>query len=602
MITLGISYDFHDASIAVVDDGKLLAASAEERYSLQKHDPSFPALSAQALLKQLDISSNELDQIVFYEKPHEKFTRVLDSAFSGYPSGAGKFYPSMKKWLGSALWKRNTIARELGVSPLKIEYASHHQSHMVQAFATSPFEEAAVLVIDAVGEWTSTSLAYISDRSGPSSIKTLETYDYPFSIGLVYSAFTVFLGFKPNSGESSTMALAGYGESRYTALIEQVIRRNSDNTYHIEPSYFNFDATDDNIFNAKFIELFSEPRNFKQAYGFSAIDQEQHGISLQEQYFADIAASLQTVLEDIILGLCVRLKQQSPSGNLCFAGGVALNCIANSLLLKKGPFKNLFIPFEPGDGGAAMGAAFIGNQYKQATTAINPYLGTNIETDSIQAFLDNKFLCDLYRENKIAQHYPIKAFRIEKIEDEAQLLSRTADELASGKIVGWAQGRFEFGPRALGARSILIDPQNTKTLSRLSQHVKSHGAFRPYAISMHQEVGESLLDCQYCDQTPLKWMQTVWPVRQEYHQSLRAGLHTDNTTRPQLCSKKDNARYWGLLEQMKSHVGAPALLNTSFNERGMPIVANASHALTSFMRTAIDTLVIDNIMIRKIQD
>lgn len=598
MRTLGLSFDFHDASIAIVEDGSILSACSEERFSLQKHDASFPSLATSAAFNQLGMHISDMDRIVFYERPHEKFTRILESSFDQYPFGAFDFYRSMKKWLGSSLWKRNLIANELDVSPGKIDYVSHHKSHIAQAFGCSGFKESAVLVVDGVGEWASTTLAVVKDRDSIDSITEIESYDYPNSIGLVYAAFTAFLGFKPNSGESSTMALAGFGKPVYVKQIEKVIRRNNDNTYSCVSEFFDFTSTSAKIFSAKFIELFGEPRNIQKPYAFDALGKAEQSDS--DQRYADIAASLQYVFEDIMLGLCARLRAASGSQNLCLSGGVALNCIANTRIMKESGFEQVFIPSEPGDGGAAMGAAYLGNQFSSAPGMSSAYLGVKAEADSISPFLEVDYLKSIYVETGFNQGFSLADISIEKYSDEQTLLSQTVDDLSNGKIVGWVQGRLEFGPRALGNRSLLVDPANLIALRRLSQSVKKHAVFRPYALSMQAEFANRILECEFDGQNLLRWMQSVWPVKENMQEKLRAGLHIDGTTRPQLCCYQDNPRFWKLLKCFGDSRGIPALVNTSFNERGMPIVATSTQALVTFMRTAIDTLVVDDTVIRKI--
>lgn len=598
MKTLGISFNFHDASAAVVVGGSLAFAASEERFSLQKHASHFPVYAIEASLNSLGIDIHELDNIVFYEKPHDKFVRILDQSMSRYPFGLTTFNRAMKKWLGSSLWVRNIIANELGVNPAKIEYVNHHHSHIAQAFGDSPFQQAAVLIIDAVGECASTTLASVTDRHDVGSIKEFETFDYPNSIGLIYAALTAYLGFEPNSDESSTMALAAYGSPRYVSEIEQIIRRNPDNSYRVDSRYFDFERSDRKIFTDKLIDLLGDPKNLQRPYLFST-----HGevrIDKKQQRFADIAASLQQVLEDVVLGLCQRLKVHTGLSNLCYAGGVALNCIVNSAIVKSGLFDQVFIPSNPGDGGAATGAAYLGNSFPRDAQAASVYLGPAPETDQVTDFLDLDYLNSLYSESVVKVKQRPSNISIDHCRDDEQLVGETARELSEGRIVGWVQGQLEFGPRALGNRSLLIDPSNTQALQRLSRQVKSHAAFRPYALSIHANAASQILNCGYLNQNLLRWMQSVWPVRANVQEKLVTGLHINGTTRPQVCDPNDNPLFCRLLERFGDRRGLPALLNTSFNERGMPIVSNAMQALVSFLRTGMDTLVLENTIIRKV--
>lgn len=598
MISLGLSFNFHDASAAIVKDGKVVSAAAEERFSLQKHSSSFPENAISASLRQMEMSVSDVDSIIFYEKPHEKFLRVLHHHFHQYPWGIGQFSQSMRKWLGSSLWIRNTIASELGVSPTKIEYASHHQSHVAQAFGNSPFEQAAVLVMDAVGENSSTTLAMVNDHSNLQSIKEFESYDYPNSIGLIYAALTAFLGFKPNSGEASTMALAAYGKPHYVEQIHKILWSNQDGSYEIDASYFDFDAMDHQLYTSKLMALLGEPRDIRKPFSFGVESQE--NITGDDQRYADIAASLQVVLEEVILGLCRRLKTLSGSNNLCIAGGVALNCLANTAIIKSDIFDHVFIPSDPGDGGAATGAALLGSGQSVVVDKPSAYLGTGVEDVAIRAFLDESFLYNAFQETHPVNCPTINGFTIAEDLPEDVLIQETVNDLVKGKIVGWVQNRFEFGPRALGNRSLLVDPANAEAMKRLSQTVKNHVAFRPYALSIQAEAATRILECEYTEQPLLRWMQSIWPVKGEHFDKLRGGIHVDGTTRPQICAIEDNPLFWKLLSSFGEQRGLPALLNTSFNERGLPMVATATQALMTFMRTGIDTLVIDNCVIRKV--
>ena len=595
MNSLGLSFDFHDASAAVVRDSILLATSAEERFTLQKHDASFPSHAIATALESAQMSASDLDVVAFYERPTEKFTRVLHCAFEDFPRGNGRFVTSMKKWLGSTLWTRNLIASELGIKPSVVEFFSHHESHVAQAFSESPFEHAAVLIVDGVGEWACTTLARVN-RSG--SIQIIEQHEYPESIGLVYAAFTAFLGFKPNSGESSTMALAAFGRPRYVAEIEKVMRSNQDGTYSVDATYFDFLREDDRLFTLKFIDLLGSPRSIKAAYPFDTLQDEQHGVSEDDQRHADIAASLQVVLTDILLGLCKRLRAACDETALCFAGGVALNCLANTELVKRSGFSNFFIPADPGDGGAAVGAAALAGGFKHASARSSPYLGAGYGETLASDLLDPVFLQRLATENHVATVTPPDAIRMESL-DQDRLVEEVTLDLSKGKIVAWVQGRSECGQRALGNRSILVDPSNLDAVRRMSRTIKSHTKFRPYALSIAIESATDVLDCAYTDEPVLRWMQTIWPVKAHLRDRLRAGLHFDGTTRPQLCSQADNPLYWKLLHSFASYSGLPVLLNTSYNERSMPMIGTSLGALATFLRTGVDTLVLGNWILRK---
>lgn len=595
MNCLGLSFDYHDASAALMGDARLLATAAEERFTLQKHDPSFPSHAVEAVLKLGGIRAADLDIVAFYEQPHEKFTRVLHAGFERFPRGNRSFSRSIKKWLGGTLWTRNLIAEKLDLNPKKIVLFSHHDSHVAQAFSESPFDSSAVLIVDGVGEWSCTTLAMASRSCG---LRVLAQYEYPQSIGLVYAAFTAFLGFKPNSGESSTMALAAFGTPRFREEVSRVLRRNTDDSYQVAPEYFDFLAEDGRLFKKAFTELFGSPRSVQAKYPFDALMDEQEDVSEDDQRYADIAASLQAVLTDVLLGLCEQLRRLSGESNLCFAGGVALNCLTNSELIKHSGFSHFYIPTDPGDGGASVGAAALASGFKYPNRRATPYLGPDCGSSSLDALLVPQYLHSLVAENRVAGVPVPERFTVQTL-DEDRLINFVAQELALGRIVGWVQGRLEAGPRALGNRSLLVDPANIDAVRRLGHTIKSHTHFRPYALSIAGEAAADVIDCEFIDEPVLRWMQTIWPVRREVRSRVRAGVHVDGTTRPQLCWREDNPLYWQLLHAFGRMRGLPVLLNTSFNERSMPIVGTATAALMTFLRTGIDILVVDRIVLRK---
>lgn len=596
MRTLGLSFDFHDASAALVDHNVLVASVAEERFTLQKHDPNYPAHAINAVMS--FASAETPDVVAFYERPQDKFTRVLHASYSDFPRGATRFTDTMKKWLGTTLWTRNMVASRLDIDPRKLVFFPHHQSHIAQAFSTSPFDEAAILVVDGVGEWACTTLASATRNGG---IRIIEQHDYPASIGLCYAAFTAFLGFKPNSGEANTMALAAFGRSVYVQEIQKVLRTNSDGTYEVCTDYLDFLADgSERLFKPAFRSLFGEPRSSTLGtYDFDALRDEPSNAPAPDQHYADIAASVQVVLNDTLIGLCRRLLRSTGMSNLCFAGGVALNCVANTEILKQSGFKRFYIPSDPGDGGAAAGAAALAQGLLDANPRATAYLGPAAEPNAIHALLDAPYLHSLIAENRIAGIECPDALTIDRV-DLGKLPDLVADRLARGAIVGWVQGRLESGPRALGNRSLLVDPANLDAVRRMSKTVKSHSSYRPYALSIAGEAASDILVCSSVDQPVLRWMQTVWPVRDGVRDRLRGGVHVDGTTRPQLCWRDDNPLYWDLLNAFGRRSGLPVLLNTSFNERSRPLVATAVEALVTFLRTGIDMLVVEDIVLTKV--
>ncbi|MFP5264120.1 MAG: carbamoyltransferase [Blastocatellia bacterium] len=608
MITLGISAYYHDSSAALVSGGEVIAAAAEERFTRQKHDSNFPRFAIDFCLNEGGLSAQEVDRIIFYEEPHVKFTRVLASTLSVFPFSRSAFVRSMRAWVGEKLWTKNEISKKLNVHPNKIHFIPHHLSHAAQAFLTSPFEEAAVLTVDAVGEWSSTSL-FSAGRRGQLELKQIDDIPYPHSLGLAYSVFTAFLGFRPNDGECSTMALASFGNPVFADEIRKIIRVQQDGSYRLDQSYFNFNQFGDTPYSNKFIKVFGQPRGFKQGLPFDTLADSPNGKSVatrDQQRYADIAASIQLVLEETLLQLVGRLHKMTGAKNLCMAGGVALNCVANSRILKESPFENTFIPPDPGDGGAALGAALYSSFSSNGGATCRPpgatpYTGKQYATARDEAMLRHIDPASWASYAMEGSTRP-KGVKLDfKAHDHFEdIIPGVVDDLRAGKIVGWVQGRFEQGPRALGNRSLLADPKNLAAARRMSETVKSRASFRPYAFTVAEEDAGNALEIGGKPQSSFKWMQMVAKVKQEAAPSVRAAIHSDGTTRPQICSKRDNERYHALLSAYGQAAGLSALLNTSFNESGYPIVSSPTDALLVFARTDIDTVVINNLVVRKV--
>jgi carbamoyltransferase len=596
---LGISAFYHDASAAVISNGSLIAAAAEERYTRQKHDPNFPKFAIQHCLQRAQLATQDIDAVVFYEEPHTKFTRVLASVLSGYPRTRASFVRSMKDWMRTKLWLKNELSRRLGISPSRVEFCPHHLSHAYQAFVGSPFDDAAVLTVDAVGEWASTGLFHAT-KGAAVEVKPLEIIPYPHSLGLLYSVFTAFLGFRPNDGESSVMALASFGEPKYREAVAEVLRIQADGTYEIDQSYLDQFASVP--YTHKFCTLFGQPRSFKEELPFSTLGEPASRITADQQRYADIAASVQCVLEDALLALANRLQRMTGVDSLCLAGGVALNCVANSALLGRSKFSRLYVPPDPGDGGAAIGAAAYGAFREKSVSgfSMTPYLGSSYGEDLDVAMLSEIDMqaWDDYRAPRAASLAGTR-LEIKRPEASERLVAEVVDDLKAGRMVGWFQGRFENGPRALGNRSLLADPSRVDVALRLSRCVKSRAGFRPYAFSVTAEDAGRCMDLPTPLPGPARWMQMVAPVKSEALQAVQAATHVDGTNRAQVCSREDNPRFHRLLSAFGEAAGLGALLNTSFNESGYPIVATPSEALLIFARTDLDTLVLNDTVIRK---
>lgn len=594
MKILGVSSNYHDASSCLTIDGQVIACSTEERFSLIKHDPSFPSLSSQFCLKQANIKASDLDFIAYHEDPAVKFSRTLTSSFLRFPFSRGTFVKSMQEAISSGLKIRSDLSHTFDIDPDRILYVPHHLSHAAQSYYGSGFDDAAILTIDAAGEWTCSGIFH----GRGNQIVPLDAVFFPHSLGLIYSAFTAFLGFKANDGECSTMALAAFGEPKYADKVRKIIRVKDNGLYEIDLSYFDFGKWDSLPLTTKFIKNFGQPRSYKSTIPFNCLTDTQENISEDNQRFADIAASIQLVLEEAVLGLVRYSKEITGSDNLCIAGGVALNAVSNSKILQSKLFKEVFIPPDPGDGGGAMGAALVATMTLSgghfARQKLHPYFGSDFCEKKDIAMLKS---LDFSRVNSMSRFRGSGYLEIDEFSNQRELISQTAQSIAAGKIIGWCQGRFENGPRALGNRSILANPASIETAMRLSQKVKARASFRPYAFSIANGFEKSVFVDDEASHAPARWMQTSARVQPRARKSIRAALHTDGTSRPQVCSQSDNELYNELLNDFGSLSEVPALLNTSFNESGFPLVATSKEAIMMFLRTDMDILVLNNTFI-----
>tara|TARA_X000001036_G_scaffold436129_1_gene478674 strand:+ start:507 stop:2342 length:1836 start_codon:yes stop_codon:yes gene_type:complete len=589
---LGISAFYHDSAAALVVDGKIIAAAQEERFSRKKHDPGYPFNAINYVLSEANLKLNSIDHIVFFEKPFLKFERLLETYLAFAPKGFKSFSLSMPIWLREKLFQKNFLYNELKTHDTnfsdidKIKFSEHHFSHASSAFYPSPYEEAVVLTLDGVGEWATSTVA-IGKNNNLNIIKEMH---FPHSLGLLYSAFTYYTGFKVNSGEYKLMGLAPYGEPKYKDLIkEKLIDLKEDGTFRLDMSYFNY-ATGLTMTNKKFSNLFNEPvRNPKK--------------DRLTQFHMDIASSIQAVTEEIILKLTTSIAKEYKIKNLCLAGGVALNCVANGKILEKGIFKNIWIQPAAGDAGGALGAA-LAYWYKElnksrlevADNMNGSYLGPSFNNDIIKKELD------------------LVNAKYIKFSDE-ELINKIANDLDNEKTVGFFQGRMEFGPRALGNRSILADPRSEKMQKELNLKVKFRESFRPFAPSILYEDLSKWFDL-YCESP---YMLFVANIKKELQismteknknlfgidklnikrSSIPAVTHVDYTARVQTVHRETNKRYYDLLTKFKEITGCPVLVNTSFNVRGEPIVCTIKDAYNCFMGTNLDILVCENYVMYK---
>jgi carbamoyltransferase len=586
-----VSCFYHDAAAALLHDGSLTAAAEEERFSRVKHDYGFPRNAIQFCLDQAGIEGRDLDYVVFFEKPFRKFDRILMTALQTYPQSWKVFRESMISWMADKLWIGATLQSELGVSKEKVLFCEHHLSHAASAYLCSPFDEAAILTVDGVGEWVTAS--YGVGRGN--DIRLLKQIEFPHSIGLLYSAFTAFLGFEINEGEYKVMGMAPYGVPRYVDKVWKLVHQNTDGSFSLDMDYFCFHYSTDQTYNQKFVRLFGEPRPsnlqfFTAETGFPKYFGAPPGnygeLCKLNQHYADVAASIQRVTEELLLGMATNLYRETGIKRLCIAGGVGLNSVANARILKETPFEQLFVQPAAGDGGGALGAALWAYNClfgkPRNFTMQHAYWGRSDSDAEISDFL---------RQNEI----PFRCF-----ENDDELLDGVVERLIQGKVVGWSQGRFEWGPRALGNRSILADPRNPDMKDIVNAKIKFREPYRPFAPSVLSECAEKYFDLPQAKcHHPARYMLYVVPVRESQRNTLPAITHVDGTGRLQTVFRDQSPRYYRLIERFGQATGIPVLLNTSFNLKGEPIVNTPANAFDTFSKSEMDSLVLENFLVEK---
>jgi carbamoyltransferase len=594
MYILGISCFYHDAAAALLHDGKLVAAAEEERFSRRKHDSGFPEHAIRFCLEQAGITPEELDYVVFYEKPMPKFERVLTSIFSTWPRSYKSFREAMILWLNEKLWMKDVLRKRVPVSPDRVLFVEHHLSHAASAFFCSPFEESAILTVDGVGEWTSAALgsgtADWGDGARQNRIDLFAEQRYPHSLGLFYSGFTAFLGFEVNDGEYKVMGMAPYGEPTYEDEVRKVISFADDGSFWLDMSYFSFHYSASDTYSGKFLKLFGEPRDPRAEF-FTERDQigydGDEAARLRNRYYADLAASVQRVTEESILNMARFLQERTGQKNLCLAGGVAYNSVANGRLLRETPFEQLYIQPAAGDSGGALGAALY---------AYHVLLGRPRDFVMEHAYWGRSYSPDAVRSaiQSVGASYEV-------FDNPDALVDRVAAGLAQGEVVGWFQDRFEWGPRALGNRSILADPRSAAMKEVVNTKIKFREPFRPFAPSVLAEQVPSLFELPSCgghQPDPLKFMLAVLPVRGPAQDAIPACSHM-GTGRLQAVEKDANPLYYRLINCFRQETGVPVLLNTSFNLRGEPIVTTPGNALNTFFKSGLDRLVMGDVVVSK---
>jgi len=591
MHILGISCFYHDAAAALLRDGTLLAAAEEERFTRIKHDFGFPRNSIKFCLSSAGLSARDLDYVIFYEKPFHKFDRILMTTLQGYPRSWKSFREAMLNWLGDKLWVKSLIKNELDMEDNKILFSEHHMSHAASAFYASPFEEAAILTVDGVGEWTTAALG----RGKGTHIQLLKEIPFPHSLGLLYSAFTAFLGFQINEGEYKVMGMAPYGRPLYAEKIsDKLIRVGQDGSFRLNMDYFSYHYSDEKTFNSKFEGLFGKPRNpempfftsrMKYPSDFGDRPLNTGELCRQNERYADVAASIQKVTEEVLLKMVRSLHRETGLTKLCLAGGVALNSVANGRILRETPFRELFIQPAAGDGGGALGAALY---------AYHGLLGRP------RTFvLEHAYWGQAYTEKEIREFLEENGHPYQHIPDEPSLVDRAVGALLQEKVVGFFQGRFEWGPRALGNRSILADPRSEEMKDVVNIKIKFREPFRPFApVILEKNVSDFFGDDNLAGQYPARYMLLVMPLKEDKAASIGAVNHL-GTGRLQTIRPEWNPRYYRIVEEFGKATGIPVLLNTSFNLRGEPMVNTPADAFRTFLHSGLDVLVLENFWIEK---
>ena len=595
MYILGISCFYHDSAAALIQDGALVAASMEERFSRKKHDNDYPEKAIEFCLRQAGITTADLEYVVFYEKPLVKFERILLTTLATFPDSAGVWREAMLNWLKDKLWIKSLIQTRLKMDPTRILFCDHHMSHAASAFFSSPFKEAAVMTIDGVGEWTTTTLGEATstwaDGSGGdrNDINLFEEQRFPHSLGLLYSAFTAFLGFRVNNGEYKVMGMAPYGTPRYAEDVQKVLHSDADGGFHLNLDYFSFQHSSDTSYSRKFVELFGPPRGAADEFftlGTDPVLSKAHPQAAeQNQKYADIAASIQFVLEETLIRVANYLYKKTGKSKLVMAGGVALNTKANFRLLQETPFDEIYIQPAAGDDGGALGAAL---------WAYHMVLGKPRDWVMPHAYWGQE-----YSNAEAIAFFDERGISYESFEDESKLTEMLVDAMMNKKVVGFFQGRFEWGPRALGNRSILADPRSAEMKEVVNTKIKFREPFRPFAPVVLRERAPEYFDYPDVEKHEApRYMLMVSPIKADKQDQIEAVCH-EGTGRLQAIERETNPRYYDLIKCFGEATGVPIVLNTSFNLRGEPIVNSPSDAFNTFNNSNIDLLVINNLLVRK---
>lgn len=591
MYILGISCFYHDSAATLLRDGDLVAAAQEERFTRKKNDYGFPQLAIDFCMRQAGIVLEDLDYVVFYEKPMPKFERILMSILSTYPRSWKVFREAMVAWLNEKLWVKSIMMDKLGMPAEKVLFVEHHLSHAASAFFASPFVEAAVLTIDGVGEWTTTALGRATASWEDGTVNRIDLTSelrFPHSLGLLYSAFTAWLGFEVNEGEYKVMGMAPYGHPLYLDRLKKMLTIHDDGSFHLNMDYFSYHYSPERTFNDRFVDLWGSPRIhdaefFCETTGHDLAGRE--AIAKRNQYYADVAASIQRLTEEMLLKMVNHLHEQTGLDHLVMAGGVGLNSVANGRIMRESPFEQVYIQPAAGDAGGALGAALYAYhvllQQPRRFIMEHAYYGEAFDEDTCREFLE------------------INNIPYEFVEDERLLVDKVSDALVSGQVVGLFQGRFEWGPRALGNRSILADPRTAEMKNIVNVKIKFREPFRPFAPVVPEERAAEFFDLQRAaGQYPQRFMLMVSDVLEDKQAIIPAVSHM-GTGRLQTVRRDWNSRYYDIIEAFGAKTGVPVLMNTSFNLRGEPIVTTPANAFNTFSKSDIDLLVLERFLVRK---
>ncbi len=596
MYILGISCYYHDSAAALIRDGMLIAAADEERFSRKKHDFGFPHQAIDFCLQDAGITPQDLDYVVFYEKPLLKFSRILLTTLQTFPQSYGVFREAMIAWFNEKLWIKGQILTTLDIPDEKLLFVEHHLSHAASSFFCSPFEEAAVITVDGVGEWTTATVGKATadwDGSGRNQIELFSETRFPHSLGLLYSAFTAFLGFRVNNGEYKVMGMAPYGNPSRVEDVYKTIQVGSDGGFRLNMDYFSFHHSTGRTFNDRFVRLFGPPRvHESDFYTPTTHPGRDHphwdeATAQTNQHYADIAASIQYVTEETLLKMAGYAFRRTGLKKLCLSGGVALNSVANGRILRESPFEEVFIQPAAGDNGGALGAALY---------AYHVLLGKP------RSFvMEHAYWGARYSQDQIKAAIQATGRSFECLEDPEEIAARMVDDMLAGKVISLFQDRFEWGPRALGNRSILADPRSAAMKEIVNARIKFREPFRPFApVILEHCAHEYYLGLEDASQHyPLRYMLMVYKADPHKGEQIQAVTHYGSSGRMQTVRREWNPLYYRAVELFGEATGVPVLLNTSFNLRGEPIVNTPANALNTFGASDIDSLYMDGFVVRK---